>query len=249
MMKHQMTEQRDTNAKQHETPRSRSGRARLVRFGLLVFVLTFTLGNRNCEEQRAATISCMNASIRVESGTCAQFLNPCQINGGDPGQWLPPGIPEGFRLEITDEARDVLEDTRVWLESERVGDETVRSICVSPNSPPIANVELPFTYAQRSNYGTASIILTVAPPLVVEATASPTTLSVGDRSQLVAHVSGGVPPYFYSWIPQSTLNDNDIAAPTADPHFTTTYTVGVTDSSGLQATGQVTARATIWKSS
>ena len=43
--------------------------------------------------------------------------------------------------------------------------------------------------------------------------------------------SDGTPPYSYSWIPATGLDNPDIANPTATPTVTTTYTVTVTDSS------------------
>ncbi len=41
--------------------------------------------------------------------------------------------------------------------------------------------------------------------------------------------SDGTPPYSYSWIPATGLDNPDIANPTATPTVTTTYTVTVTD--------------------
>ena len=43
--------------------------------------------------------------------------------------------------------------------------------------------------------------------------------------------SGGTPPYNYSWEPADSLDNPNIANPTATPTKTTTYTVTVTDSS------------------
>jgi hypothetical protein len=210
-------------------------RSLLVRLGSLVLLMSFCLGNRNCEEHSSPTLSCQDATIRVESGSCTRLQNPCVD-----GLWAPPWEPEGFRFELTEEQSGVFAAAPVSLLTTRAGDETTRSICVAAGSPLIANAELPFVYARRNSYGIGSIFLTVAPPLVVEATASPSAAAVGDSSQLLAIVSGGVPPYFYSWVPASRLDDNDIAAPITTPRFTTTYTVGVADSSGLHASATVT---------
>ncbi len=98
-----------------------------------------------------------------------------------------------------------------------------------------ASTAFDYKYADSRNYGTADLVVTVAPVLTVTATASPSAIAAGESAQLVAHVSGGIPPYFYVWVPSSTLNDNDIAAPMAMPTVTTTYTVGVTDSGGRHA--------------
>src|SRR5688572_25669937 len=166
---------------------SRLVRARLstlVRLGLLALLMAFTLGSHDCDAQRAPTIGCTNVPIRVEAGTCTQFQNPCAD-----GLWSPAWKPDAFELQITDEQRDALDGAMVYPLKISAGDETTRSICVSAGARLIAPLDLPFTYARGDNYGKASIILTVAPLLTVEATASPSTLSVGDSSQLVAHVS------------------------------------------------------------
>ena len=70
-------------------------------------------------------------------------------------------------------------------------------------------------------------------------TATPTSLALGETSQLAAAVRGGIPPYFYAWNPTTGLNDTDIAAPIASPQTTTEYRVRVTDSSGSEYIGEV----------
>lgn len=47
--------------------------------------------------------------------------------------------------------------------------------------------------------------------------------------------SHGIPPYTYSWTPNTELNDPTLANPTASPAITTAYTVTVIDSSGCSA--------------
>lgn len=219
----------------HEKHRVRSRRSILTRLGLLALLMAFALGNRNCDDGRPPTITCTNAAVRVEPGTCTQFQNPCAD-----GVWTPRANPDGFQLEKTDEQRALFAAAPVTVHTTSVDNQTTRSICVAAGSQLIASETIDFTYFRGEHHGTASIILTVARPLAVDATATPSVLSVGDSSQLVANVSGGIPPYFYSWIPPSTLNDNDVAAPVANPTFTTTYSVYVTDSGGQQLSREVT---------
>jgi hypothetical protein len=109
-----------------------------------------------------------------------------------------------------------------------------RSICVKADSPLFASVDIDYRYGRGVQYGKASLFLSVGPPLAVTVTADPASIDLGDTSQLVARVHGGVPPYFYSWVPSTGLDDTDIAAPIARPLTTTEYRVLVTDSIGQQ---------------
>jgi hypothetical protein len=231
----ELNESEQRNEKRHDLNGFRSRRSVFVRLGLLVLVTITALGNRGCVDERAATIACMDAPVRVEAGTCTTFQNPCSNN-----QWLHPSRPEGFRFEPdTDEQRTFIRVHQLSLLTTRAGDETSRSLCAGQGVP-LGQQTLPFLYVQRSDYGEASLTVTVAPVLAVTTTASPSAISAGESAQLVAEVSGGIPPYFYNWIPAGTLNDQDIAAPIASPTITTTYTVGVRDSGGQQKTSSVT---------
>ena len=224
------------NVKRHEVNGSHAKRGLFVRLGLLALMMVFALGNRGCIDDRAPTIACMNGPVRVEAGTCTTFQNPCGDN-----QWLPWSRPEGFRLEPDTEEQGVfIRAHQLSLRETRVGDERTRELCAGPAAP-LGQHNLEYTYADSLNYGSADLIVTIAPVLNVTATASPSAIAAGESAQLVAHVSGGIPPYFYSWIPSSTLDDQDIAAPIARPGVTTTYTVGVTDSGGQHAQQQVSS--------
>jgi hypothetical protein len=233
-----MTELNQTdrkNVKRHKVNGSHVKRGLFMRLGLLTLMMVFVLGNRGCIDDRAASIACMNGPVRVEAGTCTTFQNPCDDN-----QWLPWTRPEGFRLEPeTEEQRVFIRAHQLTLRETRVGDERTRELCAGPAAP-LGQHSLPFKYVRSSDYGVASLVVTVAPVLTVTATASPSAIAGGESAQLVAHASGGIPPYFYVWVPGSTLDDNDIAAPIASPTFTTEYTVGVTDSTGEQKVSSVT---------
>jgi hypothetical protein len=51
--------------------------------------------------------------------------------------------------------------------------------------------------------------------------------------------TGGTAPYTYLWTPDTGLDDDEIANPTASPSSTTTYTVTVTDYNGCSDTDEV----------
>ncbi|MBN1447826.1 MAG: SBBP repeat-containing protein [Bacteroidetes bacterium] len=86
---------------------------------------------------------------------------------------------------------------------------------------------------------TDSVTVSVAPPPVVNAGAD-VRLCEGTTTPLDATVSGGTPPYRYSWTPVNGLFDPQVARPTAQPERTTTYTLTVTDARGCSASDEVT---------
>lgn len=61
----------------------------------------------------------------------------------------------------------------------------------------------------------------------------------GQSVQIFPAISGGQPPYTYSWSPDSGLSCTDCLTPTATPTITTTYGLTVTDFLGAQATGGI----------
>lgn len=75
--------------------------------------------------------------------------------------------------------------------------------------------------------------------LTLATSATPPLIQPGVKSQLVAAVQGGLPPYSYFWTPNTGLSAANIANPTAGPTATTTYSVTVTDSAGATIRGDV----------
>jgi len=55
-----------------------------------------------------------------------------------------------------------------------------------------------------------------------------------------ATVSGGVPPYTYSWTPSTGLSSDSVAQPLVNINTSITYSLTITDALGQQATDQVT---------
>jgi hypothetical protein len=209
---------------------------RLTRFGFLVFAFVFLSGSRACDDRRPATITCQDIVLSIEPGKCASFANSCNASG----RWAGRPSYDGLRLEPTEETREMFGANWPFsLHTTRNGDDTTRSICVRADSPLFASLAIDFVYGLGTQYGTASILLSVTTPLAVEVSASPTSVALGESSQLVATAQGGIRPYLYSWVPTTGLDDVDIAAPIASPVVTTEYRVRVTDSGGQEAIGRV----------
>lgn len=203
-------------------------RNRLALIVLSISSYSFLCGNRsNCDDGTLPTISCQDVPLVVQPGTCTVFTNSCAD-----GRWLQPPQTDGFRL--------CSEPSGVTVATRRVGSTISRELCVSATAPLLVNQEVEFVYGRGRDFGTASFIVTTATPLRVTVSATPATIDLGQSSQLVASASGGVSPYFYSWVPTTSLNDSRIAAPTATPRQTTTYSVSVTDSAGQNVTVNTT---------
>jgi hypothetical protein len=92
------------------------------------------------------------------------------------------------------------------------------------------------------NTGSDTTILTVASPMTVEA-GPDKIIGAGGSAVLIGGASGGVAPYGYSWTPVESLNDPNIANPTASPSETTVYTLNITDALGQS--GSDTATVTV----
>lgn len=82
----------------------------------------------------------------------------------------------------------------------------------------------------------STLTVNVNPPLVLNATASPTTICGGSTTTLTANGSGGDGlPYTYNWVPGGSGQTI-----TVSPTTTTTYTVTVSDGCSPNATTTVT---------
>ena len=211
---------------------------RFLRLGLLIAIVGIALGNTDCpgDPNRPATITCRDFNIRLDPGTCKVFPNPCSDNG----EWAGGPEFDGIRLEPTEEQQGQYDAADVHLVTTRVRGETTRSLCVAANAQHFVNQPIDFVYGLGQGFGVARMFVQTAPPLSVSVTASPSAIARGQTSQLVATASGGIRPYFYTWVPTIGLNDTDIAAPIASPETTTEYRVRVSDSSGQEVIGSTT---------
>jgi hypothetical protein len=66
-------------------------------------------------------------------------------------------------------------------------------------------------------------------PLLVIAFAQPEVIELGESSTLTANVTGGNPPYTFSWRPLGTIANPTASSTVVTPTETTTYTVTVSD--------------------
>lgn len=228
------SDRKDGNSQQLVTHSSRARRLGIARLGLLALMMIFALGNQRCppDPNRPPAINCQDFALLVEPGTCVAFANPCADH-----EWSRPSGTDGFELDLERPAPE----EQVWLNTERdeTTGETIRSICVGADSPLHKPFGIGFTYERRfddgtglfvTDYGRGSVILTVAHPLTVSVTATPSNIAFGQSSQLFATASGGIPPYFYSWAYDTNLDRNNVAAPVARPPATENFTVTVIDS-------------------
>lgn len=85
--------------------------------------------------------------------------------------------------------------------------------------------------------GTTTKILPVLPPPVITKGPDP-VIPVGTGTNLPVSYTGNIDTY--AWTPSATLSCSDCAIPFANPQFTTTYNIAVTDQNGCTATERVT---------
>ncbi|HOI01138.1 MAG TPA: T9SS type A sorting domain-containing protein, partial [Bacteroidales bacterium] len=79
----------------------------------------------------------------------------------------------------------------------------------------------------------------VSAPTVVVSLGADKSICQGDTTQLNAVVSGGVPPYTYSWSPATSVNNATLPNPLAFPVVNTTYSVTVTDQNSDSGTDDI----------
>ena len=91
------------------------------------------------------------------------------------------------------------------------------------------------TYSTTVNIGSGS----GPEPITANATAVTPIITLGGSTQLNVTATGGDGTYTYSWTPAESLDDPNIASPTATPDTTTVYTCIVT-SAGLSSTTECT---------
>ena len=84
-----------------------------------------------------------------------------------------------------------------------------------------------------------SVVVQVQAAALAANAGSDATVSAGGSTQLAGSASGGQSPYTYRWSPTTGLSNATVAAPTASPSATTTYTLTVTDGAGATASDSV----------
>ena len=83
------------------------------------------------------------------------------------------------------------------------------------------------------------VLVRVIEPLSLIVSATPGSIVLGGTSQIATSVSGGAPPYSYSWDDPTDTLHGLVVAPVAMPQDSTAYSLTVTDSVGNQVTETV----------
>jgi hypothetical protein len=111
---------------------------------------------------------------------------------------------------------------------------------VKPNENTVFDVLVTDSLGQESG---DQVVISLAEPLNVTATAQPSSVLLGESTMLTGVVSGGVPPFEYIWGPEE-----DVAVPHSQqtgltPSVTRTYGLNVRDSLGQ--TGAASIRVVV----
>lgn len=200
---------------------------------LLAIAIGSTAGTVDCWlKPLEPPLRCSEFSVVLRPGSCRLIRNPC----GE--EWLSQGSSTVEAFEL------VFPSPFVYLKKTVAADQTTTfSICANPSA--IGRSEdTGFHYARSGSwgkvFGEGQLGISIQPEIVIVATAHPDQIPAGLSSILFANVSGGIPPYSYSWSPSSGLEASNVASARATPATTTTYTVHVTDSVGVSAEADVT---------
>lgn len=196
------------------------------RFALVSFAIasSFVLaGNRPSCDGDPPTLACNSPSIQVDPGSCVEITNPCGDN-----RWHRL---DGFRLCDGPPG--------LFVQSQRRP--RSRFVCAAAGATPVVDLPVDFFYVTPSDTGAGTLRVTIGSSgVTASATANPSSVNPGASAQLDVGVSGGAPPYSYSWSPAASLDDPNVQSPVATPAASTTYNVIVTDSAGAQASASVT---------
>lgn len=155
--------------------------------------------------------------------TCSVTVNP------NPTITVTPAAPatcSGVAVNLTGNSNGP-STTYVWSNSS-----TTNPTAVNPPS----NTTYTVTGTDANGCsGTASVLVTINPNLVIGVTPSAPTICIGGFVDLTA--TGGTS---YVWSPSTDLNCNSCPTVTASPIATTTYTVNGTDANGCTGSTTVT---------
>jgi hypothetical protein len=175
------------------------------------------------------TLDCRDFSVTVLPGTCVTIENPCSSSG----EWARV---DHFRLYEEPEG--------LFLKSKRTPTGAERQLCAADTVEQLVDHPVTYLYTVtrnggRPDYGEGIVyITTVDLPGELEATASatPSTIAVGESTQLDVAVAGGMPPYTYLWTANPVggidIADAQLKSPAVSPSVTTEYTVAITDAAG-----------------
>ena len=121
-----------------------------------------------------------------------------------------------------------------WSPAAGLDDPTSQSPVATPTNTTEYDVTITDSLGAQA-FGSVTVVVNIE----ASASANPASIDVGQQSQLTASVSGGQPPYTFSWSPAASLDDFTVQNPVAQPLTTTNYILIVTDARGDQGTAQV----------
>lgn len=188
-----------------------------------VLPLLLLMGNKPSCDNQPLTLSCDDVSVQLDLGACVDLQNPCADH-----TWVRL---DAFRLC----------DDLDGLFVQRQHEPRARQLCADASVGTLIDEPFQFYYARPGDAGVGTLRVTIgSAPLTVTASATPSSIPSGGASQLETMVSGGSPPYAFSWSPSTGLSATDIPNPIATPTVSTEYAVVVSDSNGLLASDHVT---------
>ncbi|MCH7871270.1 MAG: matrixin family metalloprotease [Planctomycetes bacterium] len=117
---------------------------------------------------------------------------------------------------------------------------TTRSVLVKPQEDTTFGVLVTDALGQE---GRDTVAVSLAAPLSVTASARPGSVLLGESTTLVGAVSGGVPPFEYTWGPDGDVADLHAQQSELTPSVTRTYGLNVRDSLGQ--TGAASVRVVV----
>ena len=197
----------------------------VVAVTFLAFVAT---ANRPDCDRRQPTLTCNDFTVRLSPDNCIDINNPCNLSG----DW---SRVDGFRLCDA--------PAGIFVRTSRGQSVTTRQICAAADVAFLDSVEVEYIYAEPREFGTGFVYIVILPGIVVDISASATTVQSGDQVDLTSTVTNGTPPYAYSWssnpIGQIPSAQTTLANPTVNPTNHVIYTLDVTDDDGQKGSGSI----------
>ena len=131
--------------------------------------------------------------------------------------------------------------TWAWdFDYDGITDSNVQNPSFSYSSTGVYTVSLTVSNASGNDTETKTAYITVTGNTLLVSAGPDGTICPLVSVMLNGSVSGGTPPYIYSWAPTSTLSDPTILNPVASPVATTDYLLSVIDAAGDVASDIVT---------
>ena len=200
---------------------------------------TTGLNNGNIQSPTATPTATTTYTVHVSSNGQTATAN-VTINAVKPPTNLTATVQNGNSVYLSWTAANPATKYKVYRDNTLINTNVTTTHYTDSNpSSGTHTYQVSTVYNNVESPKSNSAQVTVYPSLSVTATASPSTIPLGNSSTLNANATGGNGSYTYSWTPSTGLNNANIQSPMATPATTTTYTVHV-GSNGQNATANVT---------